>query len=184
MATAAAHGNGTSPANVTVKGPLATLNDVTTKVGSKDNMPTKLCGLLWPDYAGTNRCPVKKISMPGKDDHERKVLIVRLDNRDLVFARFTELKPHEDSKVRQEYYFRTTPKGDLAMVLQVTFLFRITDTETDILKDVRAQTFGGPAGNANAQPITKDMQAQFDAEKKSWLGQQKALKKQAESLDK
>jgi hypothetical protein len=178
MATAAVHGSGTNSANVKVTGPLAGLNESANKIGFKDKLPPRLCNLLWPDYTSTNRCLVKKVSMPGKDEHESKMIMVRMDNRDLVFVRFTEVKTREDAKVRQEYYYRTTPKGDLAMALQVTFLFKVTDTETDLLKDVTAQTFGGPAGNTNAQPITKDIKTQFEAEKNSWLSQQKELKKQ------
>lgn len=177
MATAA-HGKGTDSTNVTVTGPLAVLNEAAVKIGFKDKLPPRLCNLLWPDYTSTNRCLVKKVSMPGKNEHESKMIMLRMDNQDLVFVRFTEIKTRVDAKVRQEYYYRTTPKGDLAMALQVTFLFKVTDTETDLLKDVTAQTFGGPAGNVNAQPITKEIKAQFEAEKDSWLSQKRELKKQ------
>jgi hypothetical protein len=184
MATSGARGDGTSSAGIVVKGPLAGLNQAAAKVGFKDTMPARLCGLLWPDYATTNRCEIKKVSMVGTDDGEKQVMIVRMDNRDLIFARFTETKPHDDSKIRHEYYFRATSAGHLALALQVTFQFRITDTDTDIIKDMTLQTYSDLPGDPRAQPVTPEIKAQFEAEKKLWLSQQKKLKKQEQDQDK
>ena len=74
------------------------------------------------------------------------------------------------------------------MVLQATFQFTISDTDTDILKKVTWQTFGAVSGGGEpAQPISSDILSEFKAEKKFWLGQAKALRKaasKAESGDK
>jgi hypothetical protein len=183
MATCGARGEETE-ANIVVKGPLAGLNQAASTMGLKDMMPAKLCTLLWPGYAATNRCEIRKLTLPGKDEKERKVLIMRVDNRDLVFARFVEIRPNDDSKIRREYYFRVTQKGDLALALEATFQFRISDTDTDLLNYMTLQAYGDKAdAAANIAPLTPEIKAQFEAEKKLWLGQQKNLKKAAQSLD-
>jgi hypothetical protein len=179
------HGQTAADTNATVKGPLTGLEEATMKVGFQDKMPAKLCGLLWP-ASGTNqqRYEVKKVAVQGKDETEKRILITRMDNHDIILAHFTETKPGEDSKIRRERYYRTNAKGDLVLALKATFQFTITDVDNDVLKNVTCETYGEMAGDGSAPlPITPEIKAQFMAERKFWLKAQKSLKKKAHELD-
>jgi hypothetical protein len=46
------------------------------------------------------------------------------------------------------------------------------------------QTYSDLPGDPRAQPVTPEIKAQFEAEKKLWLSQQKKLKKQEQDQDK
>lgn len=175
---------GTAGTNIVITGPMADLNQAAAAIGFKDKMPARLCSFLWPDYATTNKCLIKKIQMAGKEQNEQKMLIVRMDNRDLIFASIMETKTDYDSKIRREYYYRVTPGGDLALALKVTFQFRVTDTDTDILSNMSLQTYSDAVGSGGTKPITPEVKAHFEAEKKLWLSQKKKLKKQEEQMDK
>jgi len=148
-------------------------------VGFDDKMPVKLCGLLWP-APGTvqKKCAVRKVEVEGKTEDEKKILIVRLDTHDVVFAHTVVSQTKTDSKMRREYYYRANAKGDLALALKVTFHFTITDVDNEVLQNVTWQTFGEATGDGT-QPlaITPEVEAQFKTEKKFWLKAEKSLKK-------
>ena len=164
-------------------GPFAGLAGATAKVGSEDKIPAKLCALLWPAL-GTNQqnCIVKKVSIAGKDPHEMKYLILRPDNHDVVMARVTASEPKDDMKSREERYYLTTAQGDLALALEVTFVFKVNDVDSDVLKNVTLQAYGQTPGARDTLPVTPEVKANFETEKKFWLGQEKQLKKQARKL--
>jgi hypothetical protein len=185
LAVPGAFGQAAGGINTAPTGPLAGLEESTMKLGFKDKIPAKLCGMLWPT-AGTNqqKFAVKKVAVQGKDETEKRILIVRLDNYDIIIAHFTETKPTEDSKIRRESYYRTTAKGDLVLALKATFQFSISDVDNDVLKDVTFDTYGETAGDGETPlPMTPDIKAQFMAERKFWLKTQKSLKKQEQTLD-
>ncbi len=180
FAVPGAWGQAATNTNVVVTGPLAGLEQATVKLGFDDQMPAKLCGLLWP-APGTvqKKCAVRKVEVDGKTEDDKRILIARLDNGDVVLAHTTVIKPHEDSKIRHEYYYRANAKGDLALALEATFLFTITDVDNDVLKRVTWDTYGAAAGDGGpALAITPEVKAQFEAEKKFWFKQEKSLKKQ------
>ena len=163
----------------TATGPLAGLEQATTKVGFDDQMPAKLSGLLWPAAdTGNKKCAVKKISVEGTSEDDKRMLIVRMDNGDIVFAHTTVSKPKADAKLRREYYYRANAKGGLELALTATFQFEITDVDDDVLKNVTSETYGGTAGyGGKPLAITSEVKAKFEAEKKFWLKQEKSLKK-------
>jgi hypothetical protein len=168
--------------NAPLAGPLAGVAEATAKVGFKDKIPAKLCALLWPAL-GTNQdnCIVRKVAIAGKEPHELKYLIVRLDNRDVVMARVTASEPKDDMKLREERYYLTTAQGDLALALEVTFEFKVNDVDSDVLKNVTWQAYGQTPGGETL-PVTPEVKEQFETEKKFWLKQEKSLKKQARKL--
>jgi hypothetical protein len=176
----------TNTANAFTNGPLGNLDEAAAKMGFKDTMPAKLCGLLWPGAsAPKGTCKVKKVAVEGKDETEKRIMIVRMDNHDLIFAHFTETAPHDNAKTRREYYFRPTPAGDLALALKVTFQFRISDTDTDLLEGMTYETYDDAGGKGeDALPVTPEIKAKFETEKKLWLAQEKQLKKKERAMDK
>jgi hypothetical protein len=183
-ATPGARGQGVGGTNAVLTGPLAGVEMETAKVGFPDKMPAKLCGLLWP-MPGTNqpKYAVKKVATSGASAGEKRVLIVRLDNGDIVLAHFAENTPSEDAKIRREIYFRTTSQGELERALRATFVFEITDVGNEVLRHSMWQAYGEMAGepagtNESTLAITADIKAQFEKEKKYWRKQEKNLKKQ------
>jgi hypothetical protein len=178
LAIPAARGQ-TATTNVVVTGPLAGLEQATTKLGFDDRMPAKLCGLVWPasGIVLTN-CAIRKVAVEGKSEDDKRMLLVRMDTHDLVFAHTIVSKPEEDVKMRREYYYRPDAQGDLALALKATFRFTITDVGNEVLQNVTWETYGQRTGDGT-QPlaITPEVQAQFKTEKKFWLKQEKSLKK-------
>jgi hypothetical protein len=160
-------------------GPLAGLQEATTKVGFDDEMPPKLSGLLWPTPGVVpKKCAVRKVGVEGKSEDDKRMLIARVDNGDIVFAHIITSKPEAGTKVRREYYYRANAGGNLALALTATFQFTISDVDNDVLKNVTSQTYGETTGDGT-QPlaITPEITARFETEKKFWLKQQKDLKK-------
>jgi hypothetical protein len=160
-------------------GPLAGLQEATTKVGFDDQMPAKLSGLLWPTPGiAPKKCAVMKVGVEGTSEDDKRILIERVDNGDIVFAHIITSKPEADTKMRREYYYRANAKGGLALALTATFQFTITDVDDDVLKNVTSQTYGETAGDGT-QPlaITPEIKAKFETEKKFWLKLEKSLKK-------
>jgi hypothetical protein len=117
--------------------------------------------------------------MPGKHADEERMFCLRRETQDIVLGRFTVDKPDSESKVREEFYYRTTVQGDLVLALTATFQFTIDDVDNELLKKVTWQTYGEVAGDGTKPlPITPDLKAEFEAEKKLWLAVEKKLSKQ------
>jgi len=95
-----------------------------------------------------------------------------------VLMRRTETKPQDEAKTRTDFYYRTDPNGELALALKATFHFTLDELDEEHLKRVTWETFGAVSGDASPPlPITPEITAQFQAEKKYWLAQQKKLQK-------
>lgn len=161
--------------NLPPTGQLAGLAQLAMKTEAEDELPAKLCGLLWPS-SGNHKYSVKKFSMP---THEaERIFCVRTNNQDIVLVDAMETKPNEDTKKRKEIYYRTTAKGDLVLALIVRFEFNIDDVDNELLKKVTYETYGEVSGDGKKPlAITDDLRAKFEAEKKFWLGLQKKLGK-------
>ena len=176
-----ARGQAATGTNAAFTGPLAGLGEATAKVGSDDKIPAKLCGLLWP-APGTvqTNCAVRKVAVEGASEDEKRMIFVRMDTHDIVFAHTMVTKPKEDSKMRREYYYRVNAKGDLALALKVTFRFTINDVDNDVLQKVTLETYAEKAGDdGKTLAISSEVEAQFKTEKKFWLKAEKGLKKKA-----
>jgi hypothetical protein len=146
-------------------------------VGLDDDLPAKLCVLLWPEGGQKQKkLEIKKMSSPAKD--EGRVFILRPDNHSIVLMHYTESKNADDTKSRKETYYRTTSQGDLTLALTANFQFTLDELEGEHLKKVTWQTYGQTSGDGSKpRPIDSDMQGKFEAEKKFWLGMEKKLKK-------
>jgi hypothetical protein len=158
---------------------LSGLADAVAKVGLADDLPGRLTMLLWPAPGGAQKkCAIKKVALEGTTEGDKRMLILRLDNQDLVFAHFDESHPSATTKVRHEFYYRTTTEGNLTLALTATFQYEISDVEAEILKKVTWTTFGSQAGDGGKPvPMTADIRAQFESEKKLWWSQEKRIKK-------
>jgi hypothetical protein len=166
--------------NAPVTGPLAGLVQLAIKNHTEDELPAKLCGLLWPN-SGNHKYFVKKFALP--IEHEQRIFCLRTDNQDIVLVHTYETKPDEQSKKRKEYYYRTTAKGDLALAVIARFEFTIDDVDNELLKKVTYETYGEVSGDGKKPlAITDDIRADFEAEKKLWLKSQKKLGKKARAL--
>ncbi len=168
------------PANTTnapaPTGQFAELARLAMKSEEGGTLPVKLSGLLWPD-AAKHAYKIKKISMPGKNEHEERFFFFRADSQDVVLVHRTETKK-EDTEYRKEFYYRATINGDLALVLSATFHFEIDDVDNELLKDMSFETYGEKSGESHKPlPITKELRDKFEIEKKYWLGIQKKLAK-------
>ncbi|HEY3915000.1 MAG TPA: hypothetical protein VGN61_10985 [Verrucomicrobiae bacterium] len=161
--------------NAPLTGQLAGLAQMAMKIHAEEGLPTKLCGLLWPN-SGNHKYSIKKFSMPTRD--EERLFCLRTDNQDVVLTHRVETKPDEDTKKRKEVYYRTTAKGDLVLAVVVRFEFNIDDVDNEILKKVTYETFGAVSGDGK-KPLAIDdnIRANFEAEKKYWLKSQKKLGK-------
>jgi len=164
-----------SATNVPVTGQLAGLAQLARNAGAEDELPARLCGVLWPN-SGKHNYTVKKFSMPTKQ--EERLFCVRTNNQDIVLVNAVETKPNEDTKKRKEIYYRTTVKGDLVLAVSVNFDFTIDDVDNELLKKVTFTTYGDVSGDGSKPlAITADVRAKFEAEKKYWLGLEKKLGK-------
>jgi hypothetical protein len=174
-----ARGQAVTGTNTSFTGPLAGLGKAAAKAGFDDKIPAKLCRLLWPaSGAVTTNCAVRKVAMEGDSEDEKRMILVRMDTHDIVFAHTIVTKPKEDLKMRREYYYRVNARGDLALALKATFRFNISDVDNDVLQSVSWETYGEKAGDdGETLAITPEVTAQFKVEKKFWLKQEKAMNK-------
>lgn len=156
-------------------GPLAGLAQLAMKTQDENELPTKLCGLLWPN-SGNHKYAIRKFSMP--TGGEERLFCLRTDNQDILLTHRVETKPDESTKKRREIYYRTTAKGELVLAVVVRFEFTIDDVDNEILKKATYETYGEVSGDGKKPlAITADLLARFEAEKKYWLGLHKKLGK-------
>jgi hypothetical protein len=164
--------NGT---NAPVTGQLAGLTQLAMDIHAEDELPAKLCGMLWPK-SGSHKFSIKKFTTSTGDG--QRLFCLRIDNQDVVLLRRVETKPSEDTKNREEFYYRTTAKGDLVLALTAAFEFTIDDVDNEIFKKVTYETYGEVSGDGKKPfAMTATIKADFEAEKKYWLKMQKKLAK-------
>ena len=161
-------------------GPLGDLSQLIIKGGTGDELPAHLAGLLWPEAGKRQqKLAVQKSVVPGKKEGEGRVFFVRPDNHEIVLMKHAETVSDDgESKTREETYYRTSPDGNLALVLTARLRFTKDLADNDILKDVNLQTYGQITADASKPlPITPEIRSEFETEKKFWLKQEKKLKK-------
>lgn len=169
---AAQSANGT---NAPITGQLAGLTQLAMNVHTQDELPAKLCGMLWPK-SGSHKYSIKKFSTTA--DGVQRLFCLRTDNQELVLIHRVETKPSEDTKNREEFYYRTTAKGDLVLALSAVFEFTIDDVDNELLKKVTYETYGEVSGDGKKPfAMTSTIKADFEVEKKYWLKTQKKLAK-------
>lgn len=164
-----------SETNAPFIGPFAGLDKLAMVSEDDKKLPVKLASVLWPEPAKL-KYKVKKLSMPVSEREER-MFGLRTDNRDVVMMHRTDTQPDENTKYRREYYYLAGTNGDLRLALSVKFRFEIDDVENELLRDVNLQIYGGATvvDGQKPEPITKDIQSKFEAEKKYWLKMQKKV---------
>ncbi|HZQ48193.1 MAG TPA: hypothetical protein VFC07_14350 [Verrucomicrobiae bacterium] len=168
-----------NPTNAPATGPLAGLAQLAMSARGEDQLPAKLCSLLWPN-SGNHKYAVRKYSMP--TGREQRFFCLRTNNQDIVIVHAVETKPDEQTKKRKEWYYRTTAKGELILALSVLFEFEIDDQDNDILKKLTYQTYGEVSGDGKKPlAITDEVRAKFEVEKKYWLGLEKKIRKLAKA---
>jgi hypothetical protein len=165
----------TAATNAPATGQLAELARLAATAYGEDELPARLCNLLWPN-SGNHKYPVRKFSMPS--GHDQRLFCLRTNNQDIIIVHTIETKPDENTKRRKEFYYRTTAKGDLVLAVSVSFEFEIDELDNETIRKLTSETYGDVSGDGKKPlPITADMLAKFEAEKKYWLGLEKKIRK-------